>query len=87
MSSEANSHIEIRLFAGARSAIGQSQLQLEVPPGSTVGELRQRLARDYPHLRDVITHSLFALEDAYVSDATVLPNHAAVAWIPPVSGG
>ncbi len=87
MTSDANSRVEIRLFAGARSAIGQSQLQLEVPSGSTVGELRQRLARDYPDLEDVITHSLFALDDTYVADETVLPDLAAVAWIPPVSGG
>jgi molybdopterin converting factor subunit 1 len=77
----------VRLFARARDLAGADRLDVDVPPGSTVGELRRRIAAQYPALAGLLERSALAVNEELADDALTLPANADVALLPPVSGG
>ncbi len=62
-------------------------MELDLPEGATVGQLRSRLAAEIPQLAGLIEHVTFAVNAHYASDASPIPAGAEIACIPPVSGG
>ena len=79
--------VHLRLFAVARQLAGSDQLELELPTGATIGDLRRALLARVPALAPMAGHLLFAVDAEYASDATALSATSDVACIPPVSGG
>ncbi len=79
--------VSLRLFASLHDLVGQRELDLELADGATVSDLKTRLAADYPSIRKVIDNVVFAVDDDYVAFGERLHEGAAVAAIPPVSGG
>jgi len=79
--------LSVRLFAVARELAGCESVSLELPEGSTVRQLRGRLAEMYPALAAVLPHVLFAIGSQYAGDDAVVSTGSEVACIPPVSGG
>ncbi len=79
--------VTVQMFAGAREAVGQREVTVALPKGATVGDLRAELLTKYPALAPLVSHSPFALNAEYATDETLLPEHADIACIPPVSGG
>lgn len=77
--------VRLLLFSTARGLVGASELSLEAPAGSRVGDLLAdpRLARLAPHLAAM----RFALNEEFVPADSVLKDGDVVAVIPPVSGG
>ena len=80
-------NVRVRLFAVARELAGCDWVSLEVPEGSTVAQLRARLAAEFPALAAVLPQVLFAVGSEYVPNDAVLAAGSEVACIPPVSGG
>lgn len=80
-------NVHVQLFAVARARAGRDVVELSLPPGAVVGDLRRELAHAVPQLAGVLPHVLFAVDTAYADDDTPIPAGAAVACIPPVSGG
>ncbi len=79
--------ISVRLFAVARQTAGRDSIEIELPDGATVGQLRLGLARQIPALATLIEHATFALDAEYADDAVAIHPDVEVACIPPVSGG
>lgn len=79
--------IKVRLFAVARQLAGTDSLDVDMAPGSTLGQLREQLAKQTPALEAVLGQVLFAVGTEYAQDATLLREGDEVACIPPVSGG
>jgi molybdopterin synthase catalytic subunit/molybdopterin synthase sulfur carrier subunit len=79
--------VRVRLFAVARELAGAESLDLDLPEGATVAQLRAALVRHTPELARVLPHVLFAVGNEYVRDNTVISPDSEVACIPPVSGG
>lgn len=79
----------IKLFAGIREAIGSPSVAIEIEPGMTALECREKLASLFPTATDLIQTSRLAVSNTFVSDEYRLPNDASleIALIPPVSGG
>ena len=77
----------VLLFARLKELAGASNVEIDLPLGATVAELRRRLAEDYPELASLLPHCLFAVNDAYAGESVELNGDAVVACIPPVSGG
>jgi molybdopterin converting factor subunit 1 len=77
----------VRLFAAAREAAGAGAVELELPAGATVGQLRVALGDRFPDLQPLLGQCRFAVDAAYVDDQAVIPAGADLACIPPVSGG
>ncbi|SDX34071.1 molybdopterin synthase catalytic subunit [Marininema mesophilum] len=79
--------ITIFLFAGIAETLGQRDLHLDLPEGSTVQELTQQLAMQYPQITEALQRSVVACNEEYASPTQRLQPGDEVAIIPPVSGG
>lgn len=79
--------VRVRLFAAIRQAAGQEAIDLDLPDGSRVCDVRQRLVAAVPALGTLAGAALFAVNARYANDAQPVPPGAEVSCIPPVSGG
>lgn len=79
--------IHLLAFASAGDALGASELDLEMPDGSRVADLRERLDRDHPRLAPLWPRLAIAVDGRIVSPEAPLTDGAEVALLPPVSGG
>jgi molybdopterin converting factor subunit 1 len=79
--------IRVRLFARARDLAGAETVEVLLPEGASVAELRNRLAEAYPALGGLLRRAAVAVNEDFADEATRIPPGAEVALIPPVSGG
>jgi molybdopterin converting factor subunit 1 len=79
--------VNVKLFAVAKERIGRSAIEIELPSGATVRQLRGAIVEQFPPLADVMRHARIALNNDYASDAAVIDIRSEIAIIPPVSGG
>jgi sulfur-carrier protein len=79
--------VHVQLFAIAREKAGQDHIEIELPNGSRLADLRAALAQSVPDLAPNIGQMLFAIEQQYANEQTPLADGTEVACIPPVSGG
>lgn len=79
--------IQVQLFAAARDAAGQSPIELDLEPESTVAQLRQQIVKTVPGLASISRSLLIAVNSEYASNEIVLNESDEVACFPPVSGG
>jgi len=77
--------IKLLYFAILREKLGKQEEMLEF--SGSVGELRRLLVEREPHLADVLKVCLFAVNQEYVGEDSILKGGETVAVIPPVSGG
>lgn len=79
--------LRVKLFAVARQRAAAEWLEIDVPEGASVQQLREALAVSCPPLAEVLPHVRFAIDSEYAADSQTIPSAADVAIIPPVSGG
>jgi molybdopterin converting factor subunit 1 len=79
--------IRVKLFAGARELVGRDELAVEVPEGATLGAVHRAVETTAPKLRQLMVHSLWAVNAEYADSDTPVNEQSEVALIPPVSGG
>ena len=79
--------IRLLAFATAADALGRGELDMEVPSGTTVAELRQRLDAGHPALRELWPRLAIAIDGNLAGPEAEIPDGAEVALLPPVSGG
>jgi len=77
----------VKLFAGMAETYGKPSVEIELPPGGTVGDLRRRIVERIAVLSPLMSQTLFAADADYVGDDFPLSDGGEVACIPPVSGG
>lgn len=76
--------VEVRFFAVLRDRAGEDGCRVELPTGSTVASLRERVEDLFPDLPDSYA---VAVGLDYATGGRVLEDGDQVALIPPVSGG
>jgi len=79
--------MKVLLFARARDLAGEDAIEIDLPAGATVAELRRALAIRYPKLAGLIERSAFAVDAEFAQEKTPIPATAVIALLPPVSGG
>lgn len=79
--------IRLLAFASAGDALGTTEADLEMPEGSRVADLRERLDRDHPGLAPLWPRMAIAVDGRVVSADAELKDGVEVALLPPVSGG
>jgi molybdopterin converting factor subunit 1 len=77
----------VRLFARAKDLAGADVVDVTLPPGATVADLRRCLAADRPTLAKLLPRCAVAVAGEFAEDSLTLPAGAEVALLPPVSGG
>jgi molybdopterin synthase catalytic subunit len=81
------STVKIFFFSTIRARIGIKQLELAIPDGSTVADLKQVLADLYPSAAPTVLNMLASVNQTFAGDETDIPDQAEVAFFPYVSGG
>jgi molybdopterin converting factor subunit 1 len=79
--------VEVKLFAAARQFAGAETVQVELPEGAAVADLRGALIERWPAARSIWQHAMFAVDMEFVGDRERIPPQSEIACIPPVSGG
>ncbi len=77
----------VRYFAIYREAAGESQVEMEVEEGSTLGSLLEDIFKKHPKLERWSQSIVCSVNRKYADDDTVLVDGDEVALLPPVSGG
>ncbi len=81
------SNVKVLFFATLRDLAGTRSAQIDVPDGTTVRGLMERVVQQYPNLKAPIETALVAVNREYAGEEAVVPDGADVAFFPPVSGG
>ena len=77
---------KVKAFGISRDIVGARDLEMELPDGSTVLDLKNELFKKYPTFVDL--KSLYvALNNEYAKEDAILKAGDEIALIPPVSGG
>ena len=79
--------LTVRLFAWARELVGRDALEIELPDGSTVGDVRAALQDRCPELGMEREAVRIAVDEEFVAGDRIVVEGDDLAVIPPVSGG
>lgn len=79
--------VTVLLFAGLREAAKAETIAVEVPTGSTVGDLLAAVEAQIPSLAGRVGASRVAIDHAFANADDPLDGAKELALIPPVSGG
>jgi MoaE-MoaD fusion protein len=79
--------ITLKFFAIVRERLGQSELMLELPEGSTIADARAHVDRLAGESAPLVQRSMTMLNQEYAGAEALLSDGDEIAFIPPVSGG
>lgn len=79
--------VTVKLFARARDLAGMSTLEVELPAGATVAQLRRELAQACPALAGLVDRCAVGIDAEFCGDDAVVGESQEIALLPPVSGG
>lgn len=79
--------LEVRFLAVPPGALERTRMEVEVPQGTTVGDLINLLAQEYPVLRSYSRFVSAAVNRTIVGMQTELQDGDEVLYSPPVGGG
>lgn len=80
-------HVKLLFFATLRERAGTKTLELDIPSDLTVQGLKDKLAVEYPNLKESMSSVLITINREYAFDEATIPQDAELAMFPPVSGG
>lgn len=79
--------VRVLFFATLKDRAGLKETRMSLPEDATIYDLKQRLERQFPDLEGALDSALAAVNREYADESESLPQHAEVAFFPPVSGG
>ncbi len=79
--------IKVLFFATLRDHAKTKSMELDIPVGTTVLELKDRIVREIPDLQESMDSVVLSINREFAFDENPVPDGAEVALFPPVSGG
>ncbi|MEO1402011.1 MAG: MoaD/ThiS family protein [Cyanobacteria bacterium J06635_1] len=79
--------VTVKLFAAYQEAYGLSELSLELPIGTPVSAVCDRMCAEHPNLEQWRALTRFGINLQFAPPDTPLQDGDEVVLIPPVSGG
>ena len=79
--------LTVKLFAALRDLAGSDAIEVDLPDGAAVRELRLEIEKRLPLVRNLLARSVIAVNHDTVDNEQVLAPADECAVIPPVSGG
>jgi molybdopterin converting factor subunit 1 len=79
--------VRVRLFASLREAVGQSEIDLDLPDPATAETAFEALARSHPGLAARRPRLTAAINRRYAAFDAPLAEGDEIVFVPPVSGG
>lgn len=80
-------NVTVKLFAAYQETYAQTELDLEVSPGTTVEMIGDRIRADHPQLQDLASVTRYGVNLEFVEPNHVVADGDEIVLIPPVSGG
>lgn len=80
-------HVTVLFFATLRDRAGTKSIEIDIPSGATVHDLKDLIAGSYPNLAPTMDSMLVSINREYAFNENIVPEGAEVAMFPPVSGG
>ncbi len=78
--------LPILAFGITKDILGNSLVNIEIPEGSSVQQLKEKLIATYPKMQE-LTSLLIAVNEEYGDETQIIQAGDEIALIPPVSGG
>jgi molybdopterin converting factor subunit 1 len=79
--------VKLLFFATLRDRAGVKSMELEVQADLTVQGLKDKLASEYPNLKDSMSSVIVTVNREFAFDEAVIPLNAELGMFPPVAGG
>lgn len=79
--------INVLFFATIRDIVGEKKIEVNLPPGSTVKDLKQRIVQQHPQAEQAMQTMLTSVDHVFSEEDKELHDQAEVAFFPHVSGG
>ena len=79
--------VRVLFFATLKERAGLNQVELELPEGARVGDVKDVLAGRFPGLVEALPSALVSVNRAFAFDEDFIPPGPEIAVFPPVSGG
>lgn len=79
--------VRVLFFSVLRDITGTDEIEWELPPAATMGDLLAQVEGRWPKLRDWGGSILLAVDQTYVKRDAPLHDGAEAALMPPVQGG
>ena len=79
--------VRVHLFARARDLAGVDAIDVSLPAGATVADVRRTLIEVQPRLRELLGRCAITVNEDFAEDEVILNDANEIAVIPPVSGG
>jgi molybdopterin converting factor small subunit len=79
--------VQVLLFAHLRDISGAGEISMELPPGSTIESLADRLAQRDIRFHGMLRYARPTLNAEWTTPEALLTEHDVVGFLPPSSGG
>lgn len=79
--------VTVLFFATLKASAGTNRVEIDLPHGATIGDLKDQLAKTLPALATNLSHALASINQQFAFENDPIPEGAEVAFFPPVSGG
>ncbi len=79
--------IKVTLYYHLKEKAGTGNLEMNLPDGSTLRDLKGRMESAYPALRTHLDNVMILMNKKIVLDEDSLKDNAEVAFLTPVGGG
>jgi molybdopterin converting factor subunit 1 len=79
--------VRTKFFAAIKEIVGASEVELDLPSGTTAGDLFQSYCQRHPSLSRYANNTMISVNLEFVPPETRLNDGDEIAFIPPVSGG
>lgn len=80
-------NVQVLFFSTIRTKIGKKTIQVELPAGARIADLKREIAQSFPDAAGTIEGMLASVNKVFSDDSTEIPDQAEVAFFPYVSGG
>ncbi len=78
--------VNILAFGITKDILGKTLVNIDIPEGSSVKQLKEKLIVTYPKMQE-LTSLLIAVNEEYGDELQIIQAGDEIALIPPVSGG
>jgi MoaD family protein len=79
--------VKVLFFATIRDIVGEKEIEVELPEGSQIRDLKAVLTARYPQAEEAVGSMLTSVNHVFSDGETELKDQAKVAFFPHISGG
>ena len=79
--------ITVRFFSHLREKAGVNSVQMDIPPKSTIADLKKQVVSSYPALDTHLDNILILIDSKIAINEDVVPEGCTVSFMTPIGGG